>query len=1719
MIIEVKYPDQFLKSLGGNRMLHLFHSIRVVVLLLCMTVSLYPQSILPIPKFVPPDLATAGEDAYYKDIAIIETNCTSNEQMKSLCSDLTNAGALVSIISSPQRMLAWVPRTSFDAVNGAHIQSVNGDKGVLSISYTAQEFRAQHKSDQIFGAVENEADQAIVEFLEFIRRPKTEDEIDQMNARLRELENPEINKPLTNCVQMQVADFTQTPNGKKDSQIQSGSDPKIKFASRIDGWVVNSSFFVESQTGTGLYNWDLTVFNRYKDFYIAGMLWWTSFASKYGRTAVSFWNLYGFANSNCQVSGEPIVIKEDSFVPTIVSRLASFTPLSSSRIGRASRYCQPYNAYVRSTFDVEQSVCTFIAYRPSPPVPGSGDTTGIWPHAASVIYGSGDVEGVYCALDTQYPQARLDPFASPYRNVIAHELGHLWGAPDEYVGDAGCFSWMYRGANNYNCQQPQPALGRPGLTMRGGEGIMVSNYTGGSSIATPVHVGVLSAASMSPIRCFASQPPGDSLVIYWCGYDSRTVFTPLCFPMEYDFCFDVWAPSTRMISGTRYYFDYWEVKWRDGTIRTYNTYANRLPSSSYTSTKLNPVTDMKAVYTNSPPDVFTANNTLSASLAPDDNSASPGRGIALKWINLWDMSRTESKIEYEQSPGTWVEVIPTLAPFRVPVSDWTGIFINAVPRVGGGVESLQPNRTYSFRLVGYFNSLRGAASLSRSVTTRPDTPSDTIYCHDNYEPNTSTSQRMITPPDSSETVEIHAACPMFPRSGEFTWFTPKNDYYRIVVMPGSNDVQLALVKRSGSYFKPKFRAQPVLTYSHINSYTRNDTMFLRIPAGTFIIKVEPEMPTYPGYSGNYLVDPDRGYFGFGEYKLIMTRVTTFRLADYPLICPDCFRFIIPRPDPSGLYIIRDPKNLIREAAIRFDVFRKGIPHTSDSFFDVFFTPEAGLEFSFFDGDFGKFTKNPMSLQIGQNTPSGNYELFTFNQRIPEDQVELVLIYPDGPDGVFEKRITKPIGTVESAIATVPSDYNFIGWGGDSVATTNPLPVTLWHNKKLIAYWKKKPCNPEPMNEWIHKLNFVNNVQNNVVLEFGMQPGAGDGLEAGQPDLPPIPPSTVFDIRWVNILGSQGSTIDHRAIQQSFTFIGMVQTGTGTVPVNMNWSPPTTLPATASMIMKIAGDPTPINMRTTTSHTFSAEGTYQIMIEVKVGCPEPTKESDITITTTRVDTKNFPCVDVELLIRDRQTGDPLPFYNPYLLKVYEKDPNGQEGPAHISRIMQRDSTIVFRICSERNDTDPNRILVVRDENNHNPDTKKDTVKIDVPIPVPTGCNTLARILQQRTDNWELVSLPLDLLNTEVNTIFADPGTTLYSFEPTTGTYDAQSSMTFGKGFWLRTSDKSTLFYGCEKNSFIFSGLNGVGEPNGYGWNLIGSISKQLPVGSITQNPPGGMLSIFGWNPSSGYLVPAVINPGEGYWVRVNPSTTLKMQVSKVSGDKPIKTAFQKISDQMDVGGILRFTTVSGETQSILLSETKLSSAEKDILRLPIVPPAPLLDVRTKSGTKYTFDKEDIIEIQAAGKVHITFEAIPGHEASCVLQNDKEEVLGEFDSHHQSSLTITVDGKSSLMLKVSVKNTLPETFTLGQNFPNPFSVASNMITSIPYTLAGAGTAVLSIYDVLGRKVRILLSGEFQAGKQSVEWDGRNDFGNTIPTGVYIYRLESNGQILSKTLSVVK
>jgi hypothetical protein len=94
-------------------------------------------------------------------------------------------------------------------------------------------------------------------------------------------------------------------------------------------------------------------------------------------------------------------------------------------------------------------------------------------------------------------------------------------------------------------------------------------------------------------------------------------------------------------------------------------------------------------------------------------------------------------------------------------------------------------------------------------------------------------------------------------------------------------------------------------------------------------------------------------------------------------------------------------------------------------------------------------------------------------------------------------------------------------------------------------------------------------------------------------------------------------------------------------------------------------------------------------------------------------------------------------------------------------------------------------------------------------------------------------------------------------------------------------------------------------------------------------------------------------------------------------------------------------------------------------------------------------------------------------------------------------------------------LPAAFSLAQNYPNPF----NGSTVIRFSLPRAGEVEAAIYDLVGQQVATLAQGARPAGTHLLTWDGRDDQGRLLASGIYLYRLEAGGFSQSRRMLLLR
>jgi hypothetical protein len=94
-------------------------------------------------------------------------------------------------------------------------------------------------------------------------------------------------------------------------------------------------------------------------------------------------------------------------------------------------------------------------------------------------------------------------------------------------------------------------------------------------------------------------------------------------------------------------------------------------------------------------------------------------------------------------------------------------------------------------------------------------------------------------------------------------------------------------------------------------------------------------------------------------------------------------------------------------------------------------------------------------------------------------------------------------------------------------------------------------------------------------------------------------------------------------------------------------------------------------------------------------------------------------------------------------------------------------------------------------------------------------------------------------------------------------------------------------------------------------------------------------------------------------------------------------------------------------------------------------------------------------------------------------------------------------------------VPRVFDLSNNYPNPFNPSTNIQFAVPHQ----GNITLAVYNVLGQHVRTLAEGDYAPGQYTVTWDGKDESGRTVTSGMYFARLETGSIALVRKMLMMK
>ncbi|MBU2446614.1 MAG: T9SS type A sorting domain-containing protein [Bacteroidetes bacterium] len=156
-----------------------------------------------------------------------------------------------------------------------------------------------------------------------------------------------------------------------------------------------------------------------------------------------------------------------------------------------------------------------------------------------------------------------------------------------------------------------------------------------------------------------------------------------------------------------------------------------------------------------------------------------------------------------------------------------------------------------------------------------------------------------------------------------------------------------------------------------------------------------------------------------------------------------------------------------------------------------------------------------------------------------------------------------------------------------------------------------------------------------------------------------------------------------------------------------------------------------------------------------------------------------------------------------------------------------------------------------------------------------------------------------------------------------------------------------------------------------------------------------------------------------------------------------------------------------------------------------------------------------DIYGSGTIYGNIMLVNDHNLVTEFYRDSVVNRARVDSFVTRADAIILQQAAGPVTSVGDDGSLPSSYSLSQNYPNPF----NPTTQIRFGIPQDSRVTLKVYDVLGREVRKLMNDDLRAGYHTLEWDGRNNFGGKVSSGMYIYRLVAGKFVKTLKMMMLK
>ena len=359
-----------------------------------------------------------------------------------------------------------------------------------------------------------------------------------------------------------------------------------------------------------------------------------------------------------------------------------------------------------------------------------------------------------------------------------------------------------------------------------------------------------------------------------------------------------------------------------------------------------------------------------------------------------------------------------------------------------------------------------------------------------------------------------------------------------------------------------------------------------------------------------------------------------------------------------------------------------------------------------------------------------------------------------------------------------------------------------------------------------------------------------------------------------------------------------------------------------------------------------------------------------------------------------------------------------------------------------------------------------------------------------NGWNLVSLPLNPTN-NARKVLTFPTAISEAFGYS-GSYYVADTLRIDRGYWIKfASSQSIGFEGVTRTHDTI--------PVTDGWNLIGAGSSPIYRGSIVTTGGTSVISNY-FQYSNGYLLTDTLKPSHGYWVKVSGSGSLLGSSSGSAKSSPATVSAIQAVKKLNT---LTITDRQNGKQELYFGNGESGALTEEAFVLPPLPPGGIFDARFSTGSMVAIvpphRSTHLLQVQSQSyPVTIRWQTNQRGIQSVSLTDPRSGRTLYTSRGSEGTYEVTDPAQSSITIDIDYEPSVPQYFSLQQNYPNPL----NPTTQIVFQLPTDARTTVRIFDILGRTVAVLSDHQlYSAGTHTLVFNGGN-----LSSGVYFYQLQA-------------